>query len=113
MGTLKLAADNPNALNPRRARALRDLDPAPIEELVRRCTGPDVDWIDLNLGYLSKRHDDPMAFLVETVEAVTDRGHLLDCPHPQTLARGLTAGRPYSVPCPESPTRSTAAFLWP
>lgn len=90
---MKLAADNLNALNPRLAQALRDLDPGPIEELVRRCTAPGVDWIDLNPGYLSKRHYDRMAFLVETVEGVTDRGLILDSPHPEILARGLAVCR--------------------
>lgn len=90
---MKLAADNLNALNPRVAQALRDLDPVPIRELVQRCASPGVDWIDLNPGYLSKRHYDRMAFLVETVEAVTDRGLILDSPNPEILARGLTACR--------------------
>ncbi|MEJ5348212.1 MAG: dihydropteroate synthase [Desulfosoma sp.] len=90
---MKLAADNLHALNPQVAQAIRDMDPGPVREMVQRCTLPGVDWIDINPGYLSKRHEDRMAFLVETVEAVTDRGLILDSPNPRVLARGLSVCR--------------------
>lgn len=90
---MKLAADNLNALNPRVAQAMRDLDPEPIRDLVRRCAGLGVDYIDINPGFLSPRYEDRMAFLVETVEETTDRVLILDSPNPKVLARGLAACR--------------------
>ncbi len=90
---MKLAADNLNALNPVVARAIRDLDPAPIRELVRRCAKPGVQYIDVNPGFLSARHEDRMTFLVETVQETTDVGLILDSPNPRVLARGLAACR--------------------
>lgn len=90
---MELAADNLNALNPRVAQAMRDLDPEPIRDLVKRCAGPGVDFIDINPGFLSARYEDRMAFLVETVEEATDRGLILDSPNPKVLARGLAVCR--------------------
>ncbi|MEJ5363957.1 MAG: dihydropteroate synthase [Desulfosoma sp.] len=90
---MKLAADNLNALNSRVAQAMRDLDPEPIRDLVKRCAGPGVHYIDINPGFLSSRYEDRMAFLVETVEEMTDCGLILDSPNPKVLARGLAACR--------------------
>ncbi len=91
--TVKLAADNINALNPLVAQALRGLDPGPIRELIKRCAKPGVDYIDINPGFLPARYEDRMAFLVEIAEETTDLGLILDSPNPRVLARGLAACR--------------------
>lgn len=75
------------------ARAIRDLDPAPIRELVKRCAKPNVQYIDINPGFLSVRYEDRMTFLVETVQETTDLCLILDSPNPRVLARGLAACR--------------------
>jgi cobalamin-dependent methionine synthase I len=49
--------------------------------------------LDLNPGYLSKRHEDRMAFLVEVVQEVTGLPFLLDSPNPRVLAQGLAVCR--------------------
>lgn len=90
---MKLAADNLNALNPRVVEALRELNPIPIRDLAKRCALPGVDYIDINPGYLSKRYEDRMAFLVETVQETTDLRLILDSPNPRVLARGLSVCR--------------------
>ena len=91
--TMLLAADNIHALNPIVSDALRRLDPGPIQDLARQCEANGADLIDLNPGYLSRRNEDRMAFLVETVqEAVTAR-LILDSPNPRVLATGLSACR--------------------
>lgn len=90
---MQLAADNLHALNPVVSEALRKLDPKPLQDLVRRCELPGVQYIDINPGYLSARYEDRMAFMVEAVQEVTQRRLILDSPNPMLLAKGLKACR--------------------
>jgi 5-methyltetrahydrofolate corrinoid/iron sulfur protein methyltransferase len=84
-----LAADNIHALNPVVAEALKRLDPAPIRELALKCEQSGAHLIDLNPGWLSRRHEDRIEFLVETVQEVTQVRLILDSPNPRVLSRGL------------------------
>jgi len=88
-----LAADNLTGAQPLVAQALRDLNPQPIQDLARRCAAAGARMLDLNPGYLSRRHEDRMAFLVDTVQEVTTLPLILDSPNPRVLARGLAACR--------------------
>jgi len=88
-----VAADNLTGANPAVAQALRDLDPHPLQDLARRCQAAGAHLLDLNPGYLSRRHEDRMAFLVEAVQEVTSLPLILDSPHPRVLAQGLKACR--------------------
>jgi 5-methyltetrahydrofolate corrinoid/iron sulfur protein methyltransferase len=90
---LLLAADNLHALNPVFADALERLDPKPIQSLAARCQAAGAALLDLNPGYLSKRKEDRMSFLVDTVQEVSSVGLILDSPNPRVLARGLAACR--------------------
>jgi len=75
------------------ARALKDLDPIPLQDLARRCASAGAQALDLNPGYLSRRMEDRMAFLVEAVQEVTTVPLILDSPQPRVLAKGLAACR--------------------
>jgi 5-methyltetrahydrofolate corrinoid/iron sulfur protein methyltransferase len=88
-----LAADNLNALNQIVADALRRLDRVPLQALARRCEQPGVRYIDLNPGYLARRNEDRMAFMVEAVQEVTPLRLILDNPNPRVIARGLKVCR--------------------
>jgi cobalamin-dependent methionine synthase I len=88
-----LAADNLTGADPVVAQALKDLDPIPLQALARRCAGAGAQLLDLNSGYLSRRMEDRMAFLVEAVQAVTDLPLILDSPNPRVLAGGLAVCR--------------------
>jgi 5-methyltetrahydrofolate corrinoid/iron sulfur protein methyltransferase len=88
-----LAADNLTGANPVVGQALRDLAPKPLQELARRCVQAGARLLDLNPGYLSRRHEDRMAFLVEAVQEVTSLPLILDSPNPRVLARGLAVCR--------------------
>jgi 5-methyltetrahydrofolate corrinoid/iron sulfur protein methyltransferase len=88
-----VAADNLTGANPVVAQALRDLDPKPLQDLARRCAAAGARMLDLNPGYLSQRHEDRMAFLVEAVQEVTNLPLILDSPNPRVLAQGLAACR--------------------
>jgi 5-methyltetrahydrofolate corrinoid/iron sulfur protein methyltransferase len=88
-----LAADNIQALNPVVSDALRILDAKPIQELALTCEKKGAHLIDLNPGYLSRRNEDRMAFLVEAVQEVTSLRLILDSPNPRVLAKGLEVCR--------------------
>jgi 5-methyltetrahydrofolate corrinoid/iron sulfur protein methyltransferase len=88
-----IAADNLTSANPVVAQALKDLDPRPLQDLAARCAEAGADLLDLNPGYLSRRHEDRMAFLVDAVQEVTTLPLILDSPNPRVLAGGLAACR--------------------
>jgi 5-methyltetrahydrofolate corrinoid/iron sulfur protein methyltransferase len=88
-----LAADNLTGANPLVAQALRDLAAAPLQDLARRCAEAGAQVLDLNPGYLSRRQEDRMAFLVDAVQEVTNLPLILDSPNPRVLAQGLAACR--------------------
>ncbi len=88
-----LAADNLTGANPVVAQALRDLDPTPIQDLARRSAAAGAHVLDLNPGYLSRRLEDRMAFMVTAVQEVTTLPLILDSPSPRVLAMGLAACR--------------------
>jgi 5-methyltetrahydrofolate corrinoid/iron sulfur protein methyltransferase len=56
-----IAADNLTSANPVVAQALRDLNPRPLQDLAVRCAEAGAHLLDLNPGYLSRRHEDRMA----------------------------------------------------
>ena len=88
-----LVADNLHALNPIVSEAMIKLDPKPVQELALRCVEAGASLLDINPGYLSRRHEDRMAFLVEAVQEVTPVRLMLDSPNPRALARGLSVCR--------------------
>jgi cobalamin-dependent methionine synthase I len=88
-----VAADNLTGANPLVSQALRDLNPEPLQEMARRCVAAGARMLDLNPGYLSRRQEDRMAFLVDTVQEVTSLPLILDSPNPRVLAQGLAACR--------------------
>jgi len=86
---LIIAADNLHALNPAVAQALNSFNPRPLQELVRRCEQAGANLIDINPGFLPPRRHDRMAFMVESVQQVTNLRLILDSPDARVLARGL------------------------
>ena len=86
---LIIAADNLHVLNPVVAQALDALDPQPLQELARRVEQAGADLIDINPGFLPPRRHDRMAFMVESVQQVTNLRLILDSPDARVLARGL------------------------
>ncbi len=85
-----VVADNLNVVNPVVAAALKNLEAAPLQELARRLEGAGAKLLDINPGYLSPRHEDRMAFMVEAVQQVSRLRLMLDSPNPRLLAKGLT-----------------------
>lgn len=90
---MKFAADNLHGLNPDIAEALKKLDPEPIRKLVKRFENAGADFIDINPGHLSRKNEDRMAFLVETVQSTTNLRLILDSSDPRLLEIGLEVAK--------------------
>lgn len=88
-----IAADNLRVTQPPIAKAIEQMDPAPIAAMARRCVDAGADWIDINPGPLTRDPAGRMTFLVETVSAVTSLPLMLDTVNPAAMAAGLAAGR--------------------
>ncbi len=86
-------ADNLHGLNPVVSEAMKKLDPGPIVDLVARIEKSGAKMIDINPGYLPKRSEDRMRFLVETVQDVTSAKLILDSPNPGLIEMGLSVCR--------------------
>jgi 5-methyltetrahydrofolate corrinoid/iron sulfur protein methyltransferase len=86
---LIIAADNLHVLNPAVAQALNTLNPRPLQDLARRCEQAGANLLDINPGFLPPRRHDRMAFMVESVQQVTNLRLILDSPDARVLARGL------------------------
>ena len=93
-----LIADNIQPANPRVAEAMERLDPGPIRDIARRCREAGAEFLDINPGFLTRRKQDRMAFLVETVQEEVDLPLVLDSPNPDLLTLGLAACRQKNHP---------------
>lgn len=88
-----LIADNLQIANTPLARAIAEEDPAPLQELVRRCVASGADAIDVNTGPLPRDAARAMRFVVEAVQAATGLPLILDTANPEAMAAGLAACR--------------------
>ncbi|MFH0914395.1 MAG: dihydropteroate synthase [Chloroflexota bacterium] len=88
-----LIAENINIMSKTIGPAMRERNPAPIQELAKAETRAGVDYLDLNIGPARKAGDEMMRFVVETVQAVTDRNLSLDTTNPVAMEAGLKVCR--------------------
>lgn len=88
-----LAADNLQILQPAIFDAVKQNNPEPIQDLVRRCVTAGAQAIDINSGPLQRDPERKFAFLVETVQSVSSLPLLLDTINPKALQAGLEVCR--------------------
>jgi 5-methyltetrahydrofolate corrinoid/iron sulfur protein methyltransferase len=88
-----LIAENLQITTPYIQQALEKMDPAPIKTLVQQCVNAGANGIDINSGPLTRRAEEKMDFLVETVQSVTDLPILIDTTNPKAIEAGLEANR--------------------
>jgi 5-methyltetrahydrofolate corrinoid/iron sulfur protein methyltransferase len=86
-----LIGENLNIMSQTIGPALRERNPKPIQELAKAET--DVDYIDLNIGPARKAGDELMAWVVNTVQGVTDKSLSLDTTNPVAMEAGLKVCR--------------------
>ena len=86
-----LIGENLNIMSQSLGPALRGRDPGPIQEMAREETEAGIDYIDLNIGPARRAGDELMAWVVNTVQEVTDKPLSLDTTNPVAMEAGLKA----------------------
>jgi len=84
-----IIGENLNVISKKIGQALKDRDPKPIQEMAEAETKAGVDVIDLNLGPARKAGADLMAWVVKTVQEVTDVTLCLDTTNIEAMEAGL------------------------
>ncbi len=84
-----LIGENINIMSKTIGPALRERNPKPIQELARAEVKAGVDYLDLNIGPARKGGDELMAWVVNTVQEVTDLPLSLDTTNPVAIEAGL------------------------
>ncbi|MCK4274590.1 MAG: dihydropteroate synthase [Dehalococcoidales bacterium] len=69
--------------------ALRERNAGPIEEMAKNETEAGIDLVDLNIGPARKGGDELMAWVVNTIQAVTDKMLSLDTTNLDAMEAGL------------------------
>lgn len=86
-----LIGENLNVISQTLGPALKDRDAAPIEEMAKIETEAGIDLIDLNIGPARRGGDELMEWVVNTVQAVTDKMLSLDTTNLVATEAGLKA----------------------
>lgn len=88
-----LIGENINIMSTTIGPAMRERRAEPIQELARAEAAAGVDYLDLNIGPARKGGDEMMAWVVNTVQEVTDRPLSLDTTNPVAMEAGLKVCR--------------------
>jgi 5-methyltetrahydrofolate corrinoid/iron sulfur protein methyltransferase len=84
-----LIGENLNVMVTKIARAMKDRDPKPIQELAVAEAEAGMDYIDVNLGPARKGGEELMAWMVKTVQEVVDLPLFLDTTNAKAIEAGL------------------------
>jgi 5-methyltetrahydrofolate corrinoid/iron sulfur protein methyltransferase len=84
-----LIGENLNVISKTLGPALKDKNAGPIEEMAKAETKAGIDLIDLNIGPARRGGDELMAWVVNTVQAVTDKMLSLDTTNLDAMEAGL------------------------
>ena len=86
---MDIVADNLTITNAIIADAVQRMNPEPIQKLVKRCEAAGAGMIDINSGPLTRRPEELMTFLVNSVRKASNLPLLLDTSNPVALEAGL------------------------
>lgn len=84
-----LIGENLNVISQTLGPALRDRNAGPLEEMAKAETSAGIDLIDLNIGPARRGGDELMPWVVNTVQAVTDKMLALDTTNLDAMEAGL------------------------
>jgi len=84
-----LIGENINIMSATIGPAIRARNPKPIQDMAIAATKVGVDYLDLNIGPARKNGDEIMRWVVETVQAVSDRSLSLDTTNTLAMEAGL------------------------
>jgi 5-methyltetrahydrofolate corrinoid/iron sulfur protein methyltransferase len=88
-----LIGENLNVMSQTLGPALKERNAAPIQEMAKAETNAGIDLIDLNIGPARKGGDELMAWVVDTVQSVTDKMLSLDTTNQDAMEAGLKTGK--------------------
>jgi 5-methyltetrahydrofolate corrinoid/iron sulfur protein methyltransferase len=94
-------------------RALREKDPAPVQEWARIQVERGADYLDANVGSSVDDQVESMKWLVGTIREVTDCPLSLDSPKAEVIRAGLEAAGAGSIINSCKAQRSTIEVLFP
>ncbi|MFC2047005.1 dihydropteroate synthase [Chloroflexota bacterium] len=86
-----LIGENLNVMSQTLGPALKERNTVPIEEMAKEETEAGIDLIDLNIGPARKGGDELMSWVVNTVQAVTNKQLSLDTTNLVAMEAGLKA----------------------
>ena len=84
-----LIGESINVMSKTIGPALKERNPQPIQELAKAESESGVDYLDINIGPARKAGDELMAWVVNTVQEVTDLPLSLDTTNPVAMEAGL------------------------
>jgi cobalamin-dependent methionine synthase I len=88
-----LIGENINIMSPLLGAALKERNAALIQEMTKAEAAAGIDVIDLNIGPVRKGGGELMAWVVHTVQSVTDRMLSLDTANMDAMEAGLKASK--------------------
>jgi 5-methyltetrahydrofolate corrinoid/iron sulfur protein methyltransferase len=88
-----LIGENLNVISQTLGPALKDRNAGPIQQMAKDETAAGIDLIDLNIGPARKGGDELMAWVVETVQSVTDKMLSLDTTNMDAMEAGMKVRR--------------------
>ena len=84
-----LIGENINVMSKTIGPALKERNPKPIQELAKAEVETGADYLDINIGPARKAGDELMAWVVNTVQEVTELPLSLDTTNPVAIEAGL------------------------
>ncbi|RJX28602.1 MAG: dihydropteroate synthase [Desulfurivibrio sp.] len=87
--TVKAIAESINIMGKRSGGAMKERNPAPIQEMAKEESKAGAAYLDLNIGPARKDGTELMPWVVQTVEAVTDTPLCLDTTNAEAMAAGF------------------------
>ena len=93
MANVITIAESINIMSKTIGPAIKERDPKPIQKMAIEQEEAGADYQDLNLGPARKAGDEMMAWLVKTVEEVSDLPLALDSTNTVAIEAGLKASK--------------------
>ncbi|MCL7486931.1 MAG: dihydropteroate synthase [Desulfobulbaceae bacterium] len=87
--TVKAIAESINIMGNRSGGAMKERNPAPVQEMAKEETNAGAAYLDLNIGPARKDGTELMPWVVETVQAVVDTPLCLDTTNTDAMAAGF------------------------
>jgi 5-methyltetrahydrofolate corrinoid/iron sulfur protein methyltransferase len=87
--TVKAIAESINIMGKRSGGAMKERNPAPVQEMAKEETNAGATYLDLNIGPARKDGTELMPWAVETVQAVVDTPLCLDTTNTDAMAAGF------------------------